>query len=198
MAPAQTSDEIVQEPEHLSDPEYKEASKSTGSTIDGTCPICGEKYGDLSEDPFCSNCGQYLLTIPEEEVSTLETGPMKAEAPEEEILVPMEVKGRLVVSNTDKEIFFPDGQQEVMIGRTDPERNIFPDIDLTSFGGSAAGVSRRHVRIMVQASQMMIQDLGSTNFTYLNKSKLDPNQSYPLNNGDEIRMAGIILYYYDA
>lgn len=47
-------------------------------------------------------------------------------------------------------------------------------------------VSRRHFQIRFESDVFYISDLGSTNGTYLNGSKLDPNQEQILRDGDSV------------
>jgi pSer/pThr/pTyr-binding forkhead associated (FHA) protein len=48
-------------------------------------------------------------------------------------------------------------------------------------------VSREHAEIHISGEVMEIIDLGSTNGTYLNEQRLQPNQRHYLKPGDEIR-----------
>lgn len=105
------------------------------------------------------------------------------------------IGGRLVVQGSNAVLTFPPGRSEVVIGREDPVSGIFPEIDLTPHGGDEAGVSRRHARIFLQGSQLMIEDLNSTNYTYVNQHRLTPGQPYPLKDGDELRMGRLKLNY---
>lgn len=50
-------------------------------------------------------------------------------------------------------------------------------------------ISRSHCRVNKRGSQYTITDLQSANGTYVNKVRLQPNQPYPINNGDVIRLA---------
>lgn len=50
-------------------------------------------------------------------------------------------------------------------------------------------ISRSHCKICRKGSQYVITDLQSANGTYVNKVKLQPNQSFPIHNGDIIRLA---------
>lgn len=50
-------------------------------------------------------------------------------------------------------------------------------------------ISRSHCRINKRGNQYTITDLQSANGTYVNKIRLQPNQPYPINNGDIIRLA---------
>ncbi len=105
------------------------------------------------------------------------------------------VSGRLIVQGTNAVLPFPPGKSEILIGREDPVSNIFPDIDLTPHGGDEGGVSRRHARIFAQGNQIFIEDLNSTNYTYVNQQKLTPGQPHPLKDGDEVRLGKVRLTY---
>lgn len=50
-------------------------------------------------------------------------------------------------------------------------------------------ISRRHCKITKQGGQYMITDLQSSNGTYVNKVKLQPDLPYPIQHGDVIRLA---------
>lgn len=50
-------------------------------------------------------------------------------------------------------------------------------------------VSRAHAKIKVRAGRCYISDLGSTNYTYVNGSKLSPNQEIILSKGDKIKIS---------
>ena len=50
-------------------------------------------------------------------------------------------------------------------------------------------ISRRHARIKVRAGKCYISDLGSTNCTYINGTKLSPNQEIALIPGDKIKFS---------
>lgn len=51
----------------------------------------------------------------------------------------------------------------VLIGRESRSRNITPDIDL----GSDTGISRRHAQLTTDGSRWWVEDLGSSNGTYV-------------------------------
>jgi pSer/pThr/pTyr-binding forkhead associated (FHA) protein len=90
----------------------------------------------------------------------------------------------------------PPGLSEVMIGREDPVSNIFPQIDLETHDGLNNGVGRTHAKLIVQGGQVHVVDLSSVNGTWVNTQKLAPNQPYPLNNGDELRVGKMKTRYY--
>jgi pSer/pThr/pTyr-binding forkhead associated (FHA) protein len=101
----------------------------------------------------------------------------------------------LILRNKGVELPLPPYQPEVVIGRTDPVQNIYPDVDLAEQDGERSGVSRRHARILQKPDGVYIEDLNSTNFTFLNRTRLIPGQAYPLKNGDEIRLGVLTLEY---
>ncbi len=97
-------------------------------------------------------------------------------------------KARLIVSSGGQEILV-SGSEELIIGRA--SKNKVPDIDLGPFGGSKAGVSRRHSRLFWRQNNWMIEDLGSTNGTFVNGEKIAPHQPVALQSGDSIRCGQI-------
>ncbi len=81
------------------------------------------------------------------------------------------------------------------IGRWDAEGGVFPDVDLDS-DDPEAKVSRRHARISRRDGQYAIEDLGSTNGTFVNRGRrLVPGNSQPLQDGDEIIVGKTFLRF---
>jgi len=90
---------------------------------------------------------------------------------------------------------FPITGAESMIGRWDADGGIFPEVDLDQ-DDTEAKVSRRHARIIYQNNQYLIEDLGSTNGTFINRGhRLLPGDKKPLNNGDEIIVGKTFLKF---
>lgn len=112
------------------------------------------------------------------------------------VAVSVGIQGRLIVQGTNATLPFPGGKYELFVGREDPVSGYFPEIDLTNHGGDEGGVSRKHARIFAQGNQLMIEDLNSVNFTFLNQQKLVPHQPQPLNDGDELRFGRVKVMYY--
>ena len=76
--------------------------------------------------------------------------------------------------------------REAQIGRWDADGGIFPDVDLDA-DDPEAKVSRRHARIVLRSDGYYIEDLGSTNGTFINRGRrLMPGAPQPLRDGDEI------------
>ncbi|MBK9944868.1 MAG: zinc ribbon domain-containing protein [Kouleothrix sp.] len=101
---------------------------------------------------------------------------------------------RLIVAATGVAVPLPAAAQAV-IGRGDAVSNFYPDIDLTPYGALDNGVGRRHARLAVQAGQVVLEDLDSTNGTLLNGQKLAPRQPQPLREGDQLVFGKLQLRY---
>lgn len=86
--------------------------------------------------------------------------------------------------------------EESYIGRWDADNGIFPDIDLDAHDPDAK-VSRRHARITYRGDNYMIEDLGSTNGTFVNRGRrLLPGSPQILGEGDEIIVGKTFLRFH--
>jgi hypothetical protein len=83
--------------------------------------------------------------------------------------------------------------KDLLVGRSDEKRGIFPDIDLGEHGGLDAGVSRRHATLSLQHKSCVVKDLGSANGTFINNRRIPPNQPTLINHGDELRFGNLLL-----
>jgi len=108
------------------------------------------------------------------------------------------IPGYLVVQGTHATLRFPPGKIEIIVGRADEASGTCPDVDLSGYGGDEGGVSRQHARIFVQGSQILIEDLHSTNRTYVNQQRLMPGQPHPLRHGDQVRCGQVRLNFYST
>lgn len=54
--------------------------------------------------------------------------------------------------------------------------------------------STRHASIGCQNGQMTLSDMKSTNGTYVNGRRIEPNTPTPLNDGDKVRFGGYTVY----
>ncbi len=147
------------------------------------CPFCHSVYPENTL--FCEECGSYLSPgnsqatdpLAEEEESKPDGGPFKTL--------------KLVIEGGSS-IELPLSK-EIILGRLDPNRAIFPDIDLSREGGIDKGVSRRHARISQREGQVFIEDMNSLNGTFLNATRLVPELPYPLRDGDQVQLGKLIL-----
>lgn len=85
--------------------------------------------------------------------------------------------------------------EESLVGRWDADNGVFPDIDLDAFDPEAK-ISRRHARILFREGVHTIEDLGSTNGTYVNRGRrLIPGTPHRLQDGDEIIVGKTFLRF---
>ena len=90
---------------------------------------------------------------------------------------------------------FPLSDSNANIGRWDAEGGVFPDVDLDA-DDPEAKVSRRHALISLRDGQYGIEDLGSTNGTFVNRGRrLAPGDRQLLNDGDEIIVGKTFLRF---
>ncbi len=80
-----------------------------------------------------------------------------------------------------------------VIGRVHPRSEERPDLDLNKYGAFFHGVSRRHVSITKDGNLLQVEDLGSTNGTYLNGMKMLPHQPRMLRDGDELCLGHLVM-----
>lgn len=99
------------------------------------------------------------------------------------------VRQYALVFGAGQRVGLPTDRQELLIGCADP--NVFPDVDLTPFGGTASGVSRKHAVLRFHQGMWTITDLSSTNGTFVNATRLTPNVPTLLQDQARVRFGGI-------
>ncbi len=104
---------------------------------------------------------------------------------------------RLVVASTGVTIHVP-AQASVDIGRPDSQAATLPAVDLEPHGGSLAGVSRHHARLTRHVTGWFLEDLGSTNGTFVNDVCLPPGQPTRIYHGDRLRLGQLVLLFYEG
>jgi hypothetical protein len=77
---------------------------------------------------------------------------------------------------------------EFTLGRSTHGQTIIPDIDLTAFNAYAYGVSRLHAAVKLVNNRIVVVDLGSSNGTYLNGTRLYPYMETQATHGDLVSL----------
>jgi uncharacterized OB-fold protein len=131
-------------------------------------------------------------TIPAPAPTAEATTPAPAAAPAE----PASAGPRLVLVDGGQVLPLPTDKAEIIIGREDPVSNIFPEIDLTPFGGENGGVSRQHARINQANGSWTITDLNSTNYTRVDGVRLDPTVPAPLKDGARVQFGRVAMMFH--
>jgi hypothetical protein len=152
------------------------------------CPFCNSTYPENTL--FCDECGSYLAPG-----NGQATDPLSGETDDTSKRTRPEggsFKTLLLTIEEGGCIELPLSK-EVVLGRLDPSRAIFPDVDLTSDEGIDKGVSRRHARISRREDQVFIEDLNSLNGTFLNATRLVPEVPYPIKDGDQIQLGKLVV-----
>jgi pSer/pThr/pTyr-binding forkhead associated (FHA) protein len=101
----------------------------------------------------------------------------------------------ILIPGNDKPSIFRN-KERLVIGRRDDMLNFFPEVDLTDHYGVLMGVSRKHAEITLKNGQCFIQDLSSSNGTWLNEVMMVGGNTYPLKNGDQVRLGKLLLLIY--
>ncbi len=150
------------------------------------CPNCKLIYaqGDL----VCTHCGMPFVTR-----TTLKkaTGAEPGLTSHDETLTRELKPITLYCGSKHWNVAFT---RSMTLGRTsavpgDPQ----PDVDLTEFGAADKGVSRQHARILRKRDLMYVEDLGSSNGTFLNGLPLMRNSLRVLRSGDEVQLGTLKL-----
>jgi len=93
---------------------------------------------------------------------------------------------------------FELSSEETLLGRSDPVDQIEPDVDLSIYGGFEQGVSRRHAIILWDENGYVLEDLGSTNGTVVNREKVMPGSPVSLVEGDVIHFGKMKAVFHAA
>lgn len=188
------------------------------------CQTCSKENPDASR--FCDECGTRLAPLaeangtsersapqPETSVPAVRSGQVTTSVGVPPVLdrpfefpqhgEPVETKprggthARLVIERGDAaDTEFHLTAEESYLGRWDADNGIFPDVDLDAYDPDAK-VSRRHARITYRGNIHMIEDLGSTNGTFLNRGRrLLPGSPQVLSEGDEIIVGKTFLRFH--
>jgi hypothetical protein len=83
--------------------------------------------------------------------------------------------------------------KSVVLGRGDQGDSDEVKIDLSAYGASELGVSRRHARLHRTTAIIYITDLNSRNGTFLNGERLSPHQARILRDDDEVHLGKLIF-----
>jgi pSer/pThr/pTyr-binding forkhead associated (FHA) protein len=160
------------------------------------CSHCSSQQ--LEGTIFCSECGASLVAASSrgETTASLNLG-ASDDAPVAQVSRPSVSAAptvSLVVINSGRRITI-DASDDMLVGRKDNQRGIYPDVDLGLDGGYDAGVSRRHAIISPMGAGFAIEDLASANGTFVNGQRLPPQTATPLRHGDELKFGTLILRF---
>ena len=181
------------------------AGASAGNGFGSTsCPVCGAAA--MPGEAFCDNCGASLMspasgTGASSGVSSPSYGPPPSyssapmgsggaygsAAPAPASAPSRQVHASLVITSPPPPatIQIPN-RNELIVGRSDPQSNSYPDVDLGPYGGLDLGVSRRHFRLTRTGDTFYLEDLNAMNGSVVNGQRVPPYTLHPLRSGDRI------------
>jgi len=179
------------------------APASLGGAVQ--CAQCGASA--LPGEAFCDNCGAPLQAgTPAPSVGTgaapqaaypapVAAAPAYAPPPAAAPAVRAALAPARLVLKSGAALPLPAAGQAVL-GRSDPVSNFTPDIDFAAHGAIDSGVGRRHARLFIQQGQVMLEDLDSTNGTFLNGNRLKPRQAMPIRDQDTLQLGSLALQFF--
>ena len=149
------------------------------------CGFCGQRI--VATDLFCAFCGSKQ--------------PIAQQGVHSEIYSRGSGTAKLMIEGTselDTPVFSLE-KIENLVGRRDPQSNIFPEVDLSKYDPQTK-ISRRHARIWREGERFLVEDLGSSNGTILMAGltdviRLQPRQPHVIDNGDRLRLGDTTLHF---
>jgi FHA domain/zinc-ribbon domain len=147
------------------------------------CPECG--FQNLESAHYCSRCGALLVVEGDPGETTMTISADEVQEEHAALLEELGIEGPALVIRAGggrTGDAFPLDRPQTTIGRS-PECDIFLD-DVT--------VSRRHAVVSHGEAAFVIEDLGSLNGTFLNRSRIDRSE---LESGDEVQIGKYRLIY---
>ncbi|MBV9467940.1 MAG: protein kinase [Abitibacteriaceae bacterium] len=100
---------------------------------------------------------------------------------------------RVLPRNTPPTLLYLQKEQSIL-GRTDPDTGIFPDVDLSRFDAGRY-VSRRHATIKRDGTQFFITAHRSLNPTRIDGFAIAPETTVPLQDGARLEFADLICNF---
>ncbi len=161
------------------------------------CNFCSSMH--VPNTLFCRECGTYLLDdkklLTTDSLGTEELGWVGDTGQEPDPISPEQMKQtsiylKVTDSNRTIETILSD---IIMLGRLDPHYDVFPEIDFTDDSGLEKGVSRRHAQIIKSKDQILVEDMGSLNGTFINGERLPPYFPEAINHGDQLQLGKLLI-----
>jgi hypothetical protein len=147
---------------------------------------------------LCEKCGTPLVALLPARITVRVPDIMKETVAIPELAKPSQrfedAMGVYIVGQTEP-ILLDASITKVLIGRYSPGESV-PTIDLTPFDAHLFGVSRQHAMIFRSENGVFLQDLGSTNGTWLNDKRLTAQKLYEMKSGDLIRLGQLGMRCY--
>ena len=159
------------------------------------CPVC--QHENKAGAARCQHCSAPLTADSLSGRSTLQVPDKLTVVPQKTTrcadYAPKSPKGALILFVMDEpEPIVVQDTQTITVGRR-AEGSAAPFVDLAAFGAAVLGVSRHHVRMSHADGIWTVEDLESTNGTWLNRVRLSPHKGYELQENDTVWLGHLKL-----
>jgi hypothetical protein len=167
-----------------------------------TCGTCGAVNGP--GEKYCEDCGAALddsvsgspipTSVPDA------PPPIAPVAPPPVPITPQQAVAQVVAGKPRLEAIasgqtFLLSKDENAVGRRSPVDGIFPEVDLTEADVDSY-ISRRHGKIVMGEQGPVYEDLGSSNGSFHNGTRLQQGVQAVLREGDRLRLGKTELIYH--
>jgi hypothetical protein len=175
------NDILFETPVNMPDDEYKRImgqdnggeyapnpSSPPGPDLFKFCKWCGET--NFPDSAYCSKCGGSLAGV-------------HPTTPDEHNKPKQQEPGKYLESLDGMCLVQPKkfGEKSIL-GRSSADKAVKEYLE------SRMGVSRNHANIWHDGSKLYIEDVGSTNGTYIDISRIEPNIPYELKSGSQVTL----------
>ena len=153
-----------------------------------TCLVC--HHDNEISATKCTRCGAPLRVGKTMHITDKQTTDNLRDSIQHTTRVPF---GSIAVYFVGKtEPLMVEARSDIVLGRHSPGEAA-PDLDLTPYHAGLLGVSRNHAIIRPYNRGYTIEDLESTNGTWINERRIDAKKPQQLYSGDQIRLGQLIL-----
>lgn len=160
------------------------------------CSTC--QHAEVEGALFCSECGAQLVSMQNLATQNFHVNENMPDLGDIKPIKDVEFgpSDKISLQVLDGGQFLPlSDRNEFTIGRVSDGQSVMPDVDLTAYNAYENGVSRLHAVIRKSAHQVALMDLGSSNGTYLNGTRLTPERDYPLQHGNIIAFGKLKIQF---
>lgn len=174
---------------------------SSGGGGSLTCGTCGAVNGP--GEKYCEDCGAALddsvsaspipVSVPDAPPPIAPPTPPTPSTPQQAVAQAAAGKPRLEAISSGQTFIL--SKDENAVGRRSPVDGIFPEVDLTE-ADIDSYISRRHGKIIMGEQGPVYEDLGSSNGSFHNGTRLQQGVQAVLREGDRLRLGKTELIYH--
>ncbi len=175
-----------------------------------TCPSC--RHTEPEGELYCTTCGAQLWGLSRDPLVTirpLRKAPTEPKPNTSAHTAPTPPPLEALLGDAEHALDVPPGaiglrliDADQLLVMRDKDAYIVgreagpgagPDADLGPHGGRDLGVSRRHARLSRLGGQVLLEDLGSANGTWLNGEPVAAGTPMRLEHGDLVKFARLMI-----